>query len=241
MNANTSVKQPHGKPNLSGMVLRRMRQVVLTMLLLLAILLVSAGRLDWVWLWVYFGMYVGGLVFNALVLVPRHPEMVAERGQIKEDAKGWDKALGALIAIPTLSMLIVAGLDARLGWSPELAAAIHLFGLVCGALGNGLFTWAMASNKYFSRVVRIQMDRGHSVAAGGPYRYVRHPGYVGMVLSLFGTPLLLGSLWALIPAGLAVGLYVVRTALEDRTLQEELDGYRDYARRVRHRLIPGVW
>ena len=99
----------------------------------------------------------------------------------------------------------------------------------------------MAANAFFSMVVRIQEDRGHAVATGGPYRYVRHPGYVGMMLSLLGTPLLLGSLWALVPAGLATCLYVVRTALEDRTLQEELEGYKDYAGQVRRRLLPGVW
>jgi protein-S-isoprenylcysteine O-methyltransferase Ste14 len=94
---------------------------------------------------------------------------------------------------------------------------------------------------YHSAIVRIQEDRGHAVASGGPYRYVRHPGYVGMMAMLLVAPLVLGSLWALIPAGLAVSIFVVRTALEDRMLQEELEGYQDYVQRVSYRLLPGVW
>jgi protein-S-isoprenylcysteine O-methyltransferase Ste14 len=99
----------------------------------------------------------------------------------------------------------------------------------------------MVSNKFFSTSVRIQMERDHTVASGGPYRYVRHPGYVGYIVSGFAAPLALGSLWALIPAAITLCLLVVRTALEDRTLQDELDGYREYAARVRYRLLPGVW
>jgi protein-S-isoprenylcysteine O-methyltransferase Ste14 len=108
-------------------------------------------------------------------------------------------------------------------------------------LSQGLFTWAMVSNPFFSTMVRIQTDRGQTVATGGPYRWVRHPGYVGYILSAVSTALLLGSLWALVPAVLTGVLLVVRTALEDRTLLEELEGYEEYARQVRYRLVPGVW
>jgi protein-S-isoprenylcysteine O-methyltransferase Ste14 len=104
-----------------------------------------------------------------------------------------------------------------------------------------LLTWSMAANAFFAQTVRIQEDRGHTVATGGPYRYVRHPGYVGGILFQVATPLILGSVWALIPAGLTVCLTIIRTALEDRTLLEELDGYKEYAGRVRYRLLPGVW
>ena len=109
------------------------------------------------------------------------------------------------------------------------------------ALGYALFMWAMVSNAYFSEVVRIQEDRGHQVATDGPYRFVRHPGYAGAILSFLGSPLLLGSWWAFIPTALGVGGYILRTALEDKTLQLELGGYREYTERVRYRLIPGVW
>jgi protein-S-isoprenylcysteine O-methyltransferase Ste14 len=169
------------------------------------------------------------------------PELIAERGQPRENVKGWDKAISGLLLIPTLGVLVVAGLDERFGWSPALPLAAHLAGLALMVLGQALFTWAMASNKFFSTAVRIQMDRSHTVATGGPYRYVRHPGYVGYIVTVLAVPLILGSLWALIPEGLVTCLFIVRTALEDRTLREELDGYEDYALHVRYRLLPGVW
>lgn len=241
MNANTPVESPHEDSDLTGKILKRMVQVIVLMLLMVAILFVSAGRLDWMWAWIYFGVYLAGIAFNALYIVPKNPEMIAERGEIREGAKGWDKTLGIIIAIPTLGLLIVAGLDVRFGWTPPLPLAVHTMALVVAGLGYALFSWALASNKFFSSVVRIQMDRGHTVASGGPYQYVRHPGYVAMIISTLATPLMLGSLWALIPAGLVACLYVARTALEDKTLQEELSGYRDYAQQVRYRLLPGIW
>jgi protein-S-isoprenylcysteine O-methyltransferase Ste14 len=186
-------------------------------------------------------VYVGIVAVNAVVILPKNPELIAERGQTKEDTKSWDKLLTTLITIPTLIMLIIAGLQVRYGWPPQLDWMIQLVGLVVVALGYGLVSWAMASNPFFARTVRIQMDRGQTVAAGGPYRYVRHPGYVGMMTYSFASPLALGSLWALIPAVLVVSGFVVRTALEDKTLQAELDGYKDYAARVHYRLLPGVW
>ena len=101
--------------------------------------------------------------------------------------------------------------------------------------------WSMAANAFFSMIVSIQKDRGHTVVTDGPYRYVRHPGYAGSILFTIATPLVLGSLWAFIPCGLAAALFVVRTALEDRTLQEELPGYKEYAQQTRYRLLPGIW
>jgi protein-S-isoprenylcysteine O-methyltransferase Ste14 len=215
-----------------------MKQVFLQTAVLVALPLISAGRLDWVWPWAYLGVGLVILAINALILPP---ELVAERGQPRENVKEWDKTITTLTLFPILALLIVAGLDERFGWSPELAVAIHLIGLAFIALGQGLFSWAMASNKFFSTAVRIQMDRDQTVASGGPYRYVRHPGYVGMIVSLLATALAFGSLWALIPAGLAAVLLVVRTALEDKTLREELDGYEQYATQTRYRLLPGVW
>jgi protein-S-isoprenylcysteine O-methyltransferase Ste14 len=207
-----------GEASLSRGVARRMRQVVVTYVVLAALLFASSGRLGWVWAWAYLG---AGL---AILVVKR-----------------WDQVLSTVAGLPTLALPIVAGLDERFAWSPPLGLAVHLLGLAVYVLGQGLFSWAMASNKYFSTLVRIQMDRGQTGATGGPYRYVRHPGYTGYSVFSLGTSLALGSLWALIPAGLTACLLVVRTALEDRTLQEELAGYREYARRVRYRLLPGIW
>jgi protein-S-isoprenylcysteine O-methyltransferase Ste14 len=238
MDANALVDQPNGKSDLTSRVRKRMLQVVIQTLLIAAILFIASGRLDWGWAWAYLGVGVGILVINSLVL---SPELIAERGQVKEDTKDWDRVLAIFIIIPTLGTLIVAGLDERYGWSPQLDWAIQVVALVFFALAQGLFSWAMASNKFFSGTVRIQEERGHAVASGGPYRYVRHPGYVGYIASWFATSLTLGSLWALIPAGLVMCLMVVRTALEDKTLLEELDGYQDYAKQVRYRLLSGIW
>jgi len=238
MNGNTSVNQPNGKSDLTRKIRKRMLQVVVQFLVLAAILFIASGRLDWMWAWAYLGVGVGILAINVLVM---SPELIAERSEIKEDVKGWDKVLGTLIGVLTLGALVVIGLDARFGWSPRLAWVIQVVALVFFALAQGLFSWAMASNVFFSGAVRIQIDRDHTVATGGPYQYVRHPGYVGYITSWIATSLALGSLWGLIPAGLVMCLMVARTALEDRTLLEELDGYREYATRVRYRLLPGVW
>ena len=239
MNASTSINQARGKPDLTRRIRRRILQVVVQSLIVAAILFISSGRLDWVWAWAYLGVGAGILVINLLVI---SPELIAERGEIKENVKAWDKALATVVGVLSLSAFFVVGLDERFGWSPRLDSSIHLAALISYALGQGLFSWAMASNKFFSSVVRIQMDRNQTVATGGPYRYVRHPGYAGYIISFFlATPLALGSLWALIPGGLGTLLLILRTALEDRTLLEELDGYKEYAQRVRYRLLPGIW
>jgi len=238
MSTGTFANQPNGSSELNQAVRKRMIQVVVQFLVIVAVLLVTSGRLNWLWLWAYVSVGIGVLAVNIFVLPP---ELIAERGQPREGVKRWDRILTTLTIFPTLSALIVAGLDERFGWSPQLPTAIHILALALMALGQGLFTWAMASNKFFSTAVRIQMDRGHTVATGGPYRYVRHPGYTGYILFSLVTPVIFGSLWGLVAAGLTGCLLIVRTALEDRTLQEELTGYRDYATQVRYRLVPGLW
>ena len=122
-----------------------------------------------------------------------------------------------------------------------MALNLQIAAFAVYALGSGLFSWAMITNAYFSTAVRIQDDRGHQVCTTGPYRFVRHPGYVGASLQSLVMPLMFGSLWALIPGALAVLMLVIRTTLEDQTLHEELDGYREYAQKTRYRLLPGTW
>ena len=224
--------------SLANAVMKRMLQVLLTYLVLAALLFLSAGDLAWVWAWAYLGVGLGILIINVLILPA---ELIAERGQPRDNVKRWDRVLTSIAGLPTLAVPILAGLDQRYEWSPQLVPAIHLIGLAFFALGQGLFSWAMASNKYFSTLVRIQTERGHTVATGGPYRFIRHPGYVGYSVSFLAMPLALGSLWAVIPAALMACLLVVRTSLEDRTLREELPGYEEYFERVRYRLLPGVW
>ncbi len=166
---------------------------------------------------------------------------VAECGKAKQDAKGWDNWVTRIAGLFMIAGLVVPGLDLRFHWSPPFEAGIQLVGFIVLALGYALFSWAMLSNEFFETKVRIQADRGQTVATSGPYRYVRHPGYVGLILQLLATPMALGSWWGLVPAVCAFGMFILRTALEDETLQHEPDGYRDYAERVRYRLLPGVW
>jgi protein-S-isoprenylcysteine O-methyltransferase Ste14 len=208
------------------------------------LLFLAAGRLDWVWGWVFLGLLAAFLIAHPLILVPLNPDLLVERGKGLRDegVKGWDRWIASLAAgvMPFMSWLI-AGLDVRFGWTGFVPLVYHLIGVLGVVMGFGLFLWAMASNAYFSEGVRIQEERGHTVATGGPYQYVRHPGYSGAILAQLSTPLLLGSLWAAIPSIISAGLYVARTSLEDKTLIAELHGYSDYAHQTRYRLLPRVW
>lgn len=213
-------------------------------LLLPAVIFLAAGTLHWPMGWVYYGLTVAAALVSRAIVALVHPDLLAERGQSQraEDVKSWDRPLSLLVGLLVpLVVLIVSGLDKRWSWSPLLSSWVAPVALALFILSYTFSTWAMVTNRFFSGVVRIQKDRGHHVVDSGPYRIVRHPGYAGGVVAMIATPLLLGSLWALVPAVAYVVLIVVRTVLEDRTLQEELPGYRDYAQRTRYRLLPGLW
>ncbi|MEJ2570996.1 MAG: isoprenylcysteine carboxylmethyltransferase family protein [Anaerolineales bacterium] len=208
------------------------------------IIFLAAGTVKWLWGWLFLASVAVMLFGQPILLVPISPETFLERagGLRQEGGKRWDRWLAAVAGgILPMASWIVAGLNLRYNWQPTPPALMHVVGLVLVAIGWFLFLWAMASNAYFSEVVRIQAERGHAVATNGPYRVVRHPGYAGAILAFLGVPFLLGSYWALIPAVLGMAGYVLRTALEDRTLQDELGGYREYCSRVRYRLLPGIW
>lgn len=208
------------------------------------ILFGAAGQLTWGLGWAYIGLTLAFVLASRLILLWKNPELLAERGQALDNAETepWDKTLMPLVAmIGPLIMLLVAGLDKRFGWSPALASWVPIMALGITALGYVLGTWATIVNHFFSAVVRIQRERGQTVVSSGPYGYVRHPGYAATLVTNITVPLALGSLWALVPALLVSGLLVVRTALEDRTLQAKLAGYSHYAGQVRYRLVPGVW
>jgi protein-S-isoprenylcysteine O-methyltransferase Ste14 len=242
MNSNTPVEQPNKKSDVKSGVTRWLIREILGSLFTAAILFGVSGRLDWVMGWVLVGVYVIWTAATALTVIPTNPEMLSERSRPKEGTKGWDMAIISVAGVAEIVKYVVAGLDLRWGWSPQMPLALQLAGVVVAVLAyDVILVWAMAANAFFSQTVRIQKERGHTVATGGPYRYVRHPGYAGSILFQVATPLILGSVWALIPAGLTVCLTIVRTVLEDRTLLEELDGYKEYAGRVRYRLLPGVW
>jgi protein-S-isoprenylcysteine O-methyltransferase Ste14 len=147
----------------------------------------------------------------------------------------------SMVGLIILAVYVAAGLDVRYEWSTGFSISAQVAGAIITILGYTLVVWATASNAYFSLIVRIQQERGHTVVTTGPYRFVRHPGYVGSILAYVGTPMLLGSWWALGLGLFTALLMIVRTGLEDRTLQAELPGYTHYAQRTRYRLLPGVW
>ncbi len=192
--------------------------------------------------WAAVGVYIGGLLCMTLWLALRRPELAVERADTPAGAKRWDVFLINAANLQTYFVLLpVAGFDERFGWSPPFPPALQVAGLFIMAAGFAFTIWAMANNPFFSSLVRIQTDRGQTAADGGPYRWIRHPGYLAMIAQNLSVPLALGSLWAWIPASVAAGLLVLRTALEDRTLRKELLGYAGYANRVRYRLLPGIW
>ena len=235
-------QQPKDRPGLFRNFVLFLLRLIAAMVMLGALLFIPAGTLRWPMAWALIAVHLVYLFVLMLILLRVNPSLIRERSRlITEDTKSWDKWLNPTLGVVLLGGWIVAGLDFRFGWSAAMSLALQIAGLIVVILGYILFGWAMVVNQYFSRVVRIQDDRGHQVCTDGPYQYVRHPGYAGFVPAFLGISLALGSWVALLPMAVAAGLLVLRTALEDRTLHEELPGYRKYATQVRYRLLPGVW
>ena len=192
--------------------------------------------------WVFVGVYAANTLTTGLVVVRNDPALAKERLHAGPGIKGWDRVLAAfavLLSVPVT--LLVSGLDMRFGWSQYVPFGLQIVATVAQVLGIGLTIWAVAVNTFFSGYARIQEEREHTVVSGGPYAFVRHPGYSGVILYAITTALMLGSWWALIPAGLGMLAFVGRTALEDQMLRDELEDYKEYAQRVRYRLLPGIW
>jgi protein-S-isoprenylcysteine O-methyltransferase Ste14 len=209
-----------------------------------ALLFLAAGTLNWPMAWLYVLATLTLVIGSRIIIIRKHPDLVLERGgaHSEEGVQEWDKKIVPIVGmLGPMVLLIVCGLDKRWSWSPEIGPVIEVGALVAVLLCALFSTWAMLANKFFSATVRIQKDRGHSVVSSGPYRFVRHPSYLGGILADFAGPLALGSLWALVPGVLLAALTVYRTMREDKVLQEQLDGYAAYAKQVRYRLLPGVW
>lgn len=222
------------------MKLRGYIRLIVYIILVAAILFISAGRLNWPIAWVFLCIYIL-IILISLIFVD--PELIEERSHIGPGAKRWDIVLASLTVVFLFPLtFLIAGLDAgRFHWSPPFPVWVQLLGLVIYVTGSAITSWAMVVNKFFSTVVRIQTERGHYVVTSGPYRYMRHPGYTGAIIVSISIPLILGSLWAFIPALIGDCILVIRTVLEDNTLKKELNGYDEYTTRVRHRLLPGIW
>ncbi|MGB8494532.1 MAG: isoprenylcysteine carboxylmethyltransferase family protein [Candidatus Acidiferrum sp.] len=205
------------------------------------ILFVAAGRVNWKRGWIYVGLYVCTLVIGEIVVSVKSPRILKERAKRHANTKTFDKIIVPLIVVTFFLFPVVAGLDVgRFGWSHVGLQAVFA-GLPLYLMGGLLVPWTMIVNPHLEKTVRIQEERGHQVVRSGPYAVVRHPLYAGVILQSLGVPLLLGSLWSYLPVAATICLFVVRTALEDRTLRNELPGYAEYAMSTRYRLLPGIW
>jgi protein-S-isoprenylcysteine O-methyltransferase Ste14 len=212
--------------------------------IMLGVLLLSAGRWDWWEAWAYSGLGLFILIGSRVVLIKKFPDLAVERSQAHDlhDVKDWDRILMPITALlgPFVSW-IVAGLDQRYGWSPDLPNLVQIAALIVIQIGSLIGIWAMLTNRFFSSQVRIQTDRGHTVVKDGPYKIVRHPGYAGGLLSWLAAPVFFSSCWVVIPTVLVMMASIVRTAKEDKTLIAELPGYAAYSQEVKYRLLPGIW
>jgi len=222
-------------------------RIVFMLLLVLGVIpllpMLISGKWDWWQAWVMAGIFVLGFLVSRAIAARKTPDILKERANYnqQENTQPWDKWLSPAVAFGSVFILLVAGLDAKYEWSAGFPMAVQMIGLALVLLGYLLGTYAFVTNAFFSGTVRIQDDRGHKVVSDGPYAWVRHPGYLGSLITNLGIPLLLDSAWAYIPAIIFNILFIVRTLLEDQFLQQNLAGYREFAQKVRYRLFPGIW
>lgn len=223
--------------------LRVVIQLAIVVLVAPFIPMIISGQWGWWQAWAYAAASILSFVVSRLIVNRRHPDLIKERARFMDakDTKPWDKILAPLLGLGSILTLVVAGLDKYYVQTPASSLIWNLIALFGILLGYGFSSWALVENRFFSGTVRIQTERGHHVVSTGPYRIVRHPGYAGGMFGYLFIPLLLDSLWAWIPTILLAVVLIVRTALEDKTLQEELPGYKEFAQKTRYRLLPGVW
>jgi len=220
---------------------RRIAEDAVWVVLQPVVLFASAGRTDIPRVWLLLAVSLGCLFVGGLVVVWVSPEIINQRGEKKRGTKWWDKVFLLAYACTAVSLVVVTGLDVGRFNGPGMGGRVAALGVVMHVCAAALFAWAMATNPHFEMTVRLQTERGHRVITTGPYRIVRHPGYVAGALLSVSVPLIVGSAYGLIPASVMVLLYLVRTELEDRTLRRELDGYQAYADKVRYRALPFAW
>ncbi len=227
----------------SALIIRTVVMLVLVLVLIPILPLLISDRWDWWQAWVMAAVFILCFIISRILAARRNPGIIEERAHYgqHDNTPVWDKILSPLVAFGSVFILLTAGLDALYGCSARFSLALELFGLVLILSGCLLSSYAFIVNAFFSGTVRIQQERGHIVVSGGPYRWVRHPGYIGGLVSNLGMPLLLDSAWAFIPVVIFGVFFIMRTRLEDRFLQTNLPGYREYAQKVRYRLLPGIW
>ena len=200
-------------------------------------------RWSWWEAWVYAVINILGFVASRAIAGRKHPDLLAERARMlhHDDPEPWDRWLAPLVGLGGGLIPLTAGLDGLFSTLPNFSILVKIAALVLMLAGFALGSYALVENRFFSGMVRIQTDRGHKVISSGPYAWIRHPGYTGALVSYIAAPVLLDAVWAFIPAILLSIVLVIRTHLEDETLQDRLVGYREYAEQVRFRLFPGIW
>jgi protein-S-isoprenylcysteine O-methyltransferase Ste14 len=214
----------------------------ISMVIGFAILFISAGTLHWIRAWIYIGLVSIYWVISTATLARVNPEMLNARGNvIKKGTKGFERVWVVIYPLLTFSNLVAMGLDTvRFQWSfmPFWLTFVGIFMFISV---SSIALWAMSVNKFFEWTARIQDDRQQYVCTSGPYHIVRHPGYIGLIVSMLSYPFILGSWWGFVLSGISAIVIIIRTAQEDSMLQNELPGYREYSRQVKYRLIPFVW
>ena len=221
---------------------RRILQVSITYVWMIGTVFLGAGTVHWVRGWICVALWTVSLTAVGLLTQRRNPQLMKERAKWRrKDTKRFDKIFLSVYMPLVLTQPAIAGMDAvRYHWSSIPFGFVYV-GAPLFLLSMALIGWVLSTNPYAESSVRIQHDRGHTVVTSGPYRFVRHPMYVGATLMYLATPLVWGSLWALAMGVVMLVLFIVRTALEDQTLRRELAGYEEYASHTRYRLLPGVW
>lgn len=223
--------------------LRLLIQLLLFVIVTPLLPLLISWRWNWWEAWLFAGLCILNFVASRALVARRNPDLIAERARFsqQEDAKSWDKVLAPLVALGGGLVPLAAGLEERLVGTSTFGLPLRLAALAVIVASFLLGSYALIENRFFSGMVRIQAERGQQVVSSGPYGWMRHPGYAGALWFYLAAPVFLDSAWAFLPAVLLSILLVIRTRLEDQTLQNELPGYRGYAQRVRYRLLPGVW
>ncbi len=214
---------------------------IVLILMIGVLIFLSAG--DWAWLggWLYFGLVILNFLIASIILIPRRPDLLARRSQAGVGTQSWDRYLAPIVGWAPLYIVLISGLAYRFTGEMDISIWIRILAGLMVIVSNLLTTWTMLHNPYFEPTVRIQEEEGHQVAKGGPYEWVRHPGYLSSLLLNLPTPLIFGVLWGYLGVAILVVALVIRTAKEDRFLMENLAGYQDYAEETPYRLIPGVW
>jgi len=202
---------------------------------------IAGGRLLYWQANLYVIVALAGTTLSHL-LTPKGSDLTAERASRAREGVKWDRTLLLFLFLSNIATFVLAGLDSgRFNWSGQMPAAITVAGVLVMATGQILFAWAKRENTFFSSTVRIETERKHTVCETGPYRIVRYPGYLGMIISTIGFPLIMNSYWAFIFAAISVGILALRARMEDSYLNSNLEGYSDYALKSRWLLIPHLF